>query len=163
MYTQQQAISNQPDSTETKKLKKLQDRTIQQQACKELLKLRDVIGGFSYGAFKTIIDKYKSKGFVCVTRRNLWYRIGLLQNHNGLMVSESSLPLKDIFTIPLAFDEISPVIDNSNTTSVSKTIPKNTISKKGHIPLVNGCISKVALLVAGVKNDASVLTKNYLQ
>jgi hypothetical protein len=71
MYTRQQAISNQAASTETKKLKKLQDKTVQQQACIELLKLRDVNGGFGNGAFKTIIDKYKSKGFVCVTRRNL--------------------------------------------------------------------------------------------
>jgi hypothetical protein len=74
MNTRQRACGNQPDSPETKKLKKLQERTIQQQACKELLNLRANKGGLlSYGDMKLVIDKYKNKGFLCVTRRNLRY------------------------------------------------------------------------------------------
>jgi hypothetical protein len=69
---------NQPDLPETKKLKVLQNKTIQQKAFAELLELRASNGGLiGYGDYKIILDKYVSKGFHCVTCRKLRYRLSL--------------------------------------------------------------------------------------
>jgi hypothetical protein len=78
MNTRQQTRGNQPDSPATKKMK-LQDRTIHQLACKEILKIKVEIGGrLTYGYWKTILEKYSTKGFICVTRQNLRYRMEMM-------------------------------------------------------------------------------------
>jgi hypothetical protein len=165
MKTPQQTLSNQPDSPETKKLKKLQERAIQQQACKELFRLRNANGELNYGDIKLIIDKYKSKGFSCVTRRNLRYRMGLLEERNGLLVTEMNVPMNGILIPALAFDEISPITENDNTTSVSVPIQQTAINNKQHLQIVNNCITKVALMVSEIRNnnDDRILPKHYLQ
>jgi hypothetical protein len=111
---------NQPDSPETKKLTKLQDRTIEQLACKELLKIKvENISNLIYGDLQTILDKYSKKGFTSVTCRNLRYRMELLEKHKGVLVCKELFSIQDITRCDL--DEMSPIIDNNNQSTVSQS------------------------------------------
>jgi hypothetical protein len=116
MKTRLQNNATPPESPETRRLKKLQERTIQQQALKDLLKIKHSNGGrLSYGDIKEVIDKYESKGYTCVTRSNLQYRMNLLTERNGLLVSEVQLPFATMDTKDLMkADEVSPLTDDSN-------------------------------------------------
>jgi hypothetical protein len=136
MNTCQQASCNQPDSPETKKLKKLQERTIQQQALKDILRIRAA----NNGKLSYVIDNYESKGFSCVTRRNLRYRISMLDERNGLFASEVQLPMNDVNVPPKQVDEISPLTEcttddlhdtnDNNPSNVRLSKRKANVNKK---------------------------------
>jgi hypothetical protein len=116
---------NQPDSPETKQLKVLQNRTIQQKAFQELMDILEEKGGLlDYDDYKSIIDKYHTKGFDCVTRRNLRYRLSLAesQNSKGLMITEDFFASKHLYI--RNEDNISPITEdlNNNQTVVSKQV-----------------------------------------
>jgi hypothetical protein len=164
MNTRQQASGNQPDSPETKKLKKLQERTIQQQALKDILRIRAANNGkLSYGDIKHVIDKYESKGFSCVTRRNLRYRISMLDERNGLLASEVQLPMNDVDVPPKQVDEISPLTEcttddlrdtnGNNPSNVRISKRKANENKKKYLQLVSDCITKVATELLEEKNS----------
>jgi CRISPR/Cas system CMR-associated protein Cmr5 small subunit len=140
---------NQPDSPETKQLKVLQNRTIQQKAFQELMDIREEKGGLiGYGDYKSIMDKYRSKGFDCVTRRNLRYRLSLAesQNSKGLMITEDFFASKNGYI--RNEDDISPITEdlNNNQTVVSKQVSRKK-DKKDHLQHINDCVTKVANVV----------------
>jgi hypothetical protein len=82
------------------------------------MKLKVENGGhLSYGDMKSILDKYRSKGFNCATWVNLRYHLDLM---DGLFVSETQFPVQDIMTLDL--DNMSPITADSNQQHVSQTI-----------------------------------------
>jgi hypothetical protein len=157
MNTCQQSRIIQPDLPESKKLKQMQDQTIQQQPLKDFHCIRESNNGkLNYGDIKSVIQKYEAKGFSCVTRRNLRYRIAMLDERNGLLVSEVQRPMSTINTKrKTEADEVSPLTDittndcnvdvnNNQSNTVRNNTQKENKQKEKHLQSVKDCTTQVA-------------------
>jgi hypothetical protein len=89
----------QANSPKTKRLKKISERALQQQAFNDLLTLRNANSGrLKYGDLERVAKEYQSKGFECVTRRNLRYRMSLLEEKGSVeLVTEMKRPTGQLF------------------------------------------------------------------
>jgi hypothetical protein len=91
-----------------KQLRKDQDRVVQKRAFNDLLVRRGTNNGkLKFGDLEKVVQEYQNMGFTSVTRRNLRYRLDLLDNHGSTsMVSELERPTQQVIT-------------NANVTEVS--------------------------------------------
>jgi hypothetical protein len=124
------------------------------------MKLKVENGGhLSYGDMMFILDKYRSTGFNCLTRRNLRYRLDLM---DGLMVSETQFPVQEIMTLDL--DEMSPITADSNQQHVSQTITMHQKNKSSYLQLLKTSTTTVATQMKEIidKNGGKILPPNVL-
>jgi hypothetical protein len=118
-----------PDSPETKKTKKLQDRISQKRALNEFLRLRNANGGtkLKRGEIKALILRQRMKGFTAVSRRNLRYRLDLLKQGKPSLATEIEKPSDEV-----------EVEANSSGVSSMTSAPNNQSSDNEAVATVVG-------------------------
>ena len=85
-------------SPTTIKYRKIQERSMQQQAFQELLVLRSANGGIvKRGDYKLIANRFKHRGYDCVTKSNLRYRLKLMKTTGDItMITETRKPTANL-------------------------------------------------------------------
>ena len=137
------------DSPISKRMKKAWKETQQQEAFKDLLTLRGANGGkLNFKDMKDLVNKYKQKGYMAVSRDNLYYRLrryktaastnndGSLTGTNIITATERQSTMSDLTetSSPLNLTNLNDIRNTTGSSEPNDNINSIITTKKGGHP-----------------------------